>query len=74
MSDFIIYTSSSDDRVHPLHARKMAAKLEEYGNEVVFYESTEGGHSGSVTSSQGAYWQSMMYEFFADKLMQSKQR
>jgi prolyl oligopeptidase len=69
-----IYTSSSDDRVHPMHARKMAARLEEYGNEVLFYESTEGGHGGAVTSSQAAYWKSMMFEFFTDKLINQRNK
>ncbi len=39
------YNSTKDDRVHPGHARKMAAKLKAYGNPVYYHEYTEGGHS-----------------------------
>jgi prolyl oligopeptidase len=38
-----IATSRRDDRVHPGHARKMAAKLQEMGYEAHFYEPA-GGH------------------------------
>ncbi|HEU5481762.1 MAG TPA: prolyl oligopeptidase family serine peptidase, partial [Sphingomicrobium sp.] len=40
-----IYLSTKDDRVHPGHARKMAAKLKAGGNSVYYHEYTEGGHS-----------------------------
>ncbi len=63
-----VYTSSSDDRVHPSHARKMAAKLLDYGSEVYFYESQEGGHAGAATLKQQAYWETMMFQFFQLKL------
>ncbi|WP_189402770.1 prolyl oligopeptidase family serine peptidase [Arenicella chitinivorans] len=46
------FTSTLDDRVHPGHARKMAAKMMAYGYEVDYYENTEGGHKGSATSDQ----------------------
>ena len=46
------FTSTKDDRVHPGHARKMAAKMKANGNEVEYFENTEGGHKGSVTSDQ----------------------
>jgi len=39
------YSSTKDDRVHPGHARKMAARLGEYGNRFYFHEYLEGGHS-----------------------------
>lgn len=46
------YTSTKDDRVHPGHARKMAAKMKSYGYPVWYYENTEGGHKGSSTNEQ----------------------
>jgi len=46
------FTSTRDDRVHPGHARKMAAKLISMGQEVEYYENMEGGHAGSSTSEQ----------------------
>jgi len=46
------FTSTRDDRVHPGHARKMAARLIAMGQEVEYYENMEGGHAGSSTSEQ----------------------
>ena len=40
----LIATSRRDDRVHPGHARKMAAKLQAMGYEAHFYEPAAGGH------------------------------
>ena len=46
------FTSTRDDRVHPGHARKMAAKMLSQGHKIDYYENTEGGHKGSVTNDQ----------------------
>jgi prolyl oligopeptidase len=43
----LLWTSARDDRVHPGHARKMAARLEELGYDVFFYEPPQGGHGTS---------------------------
>ena len=43
----LIVTSRRDDRVHPGHARKMAAKLEAAGKSVRFYEPEDGGHGAA---------------------------
>ena len=40
----LFITSTRDDRVHPGHARKMVARLREYGHDVTYYENVEGGH------------------------------
>jgi prolyl oligopeptidase len=40
----LIATARRDDRVHPGHARKMAAKLQELGHAAWFYEPAAGGH------------------------------
>ena len=37
-------TTRRDDRVHPGHARKMAAKLQAMGYPALFYEPPAGGH------------------------------
>jgi prolyl oligopeptidase len=49
--EVLFVTSTADDRVHPGHARKMAARLEELGNRVYYYEETEGGHAASADLS-----------------------
>ena len=56
-------TSTRDDRVHPGHARKMAAKLESFGKPVYFYEYTEGGHSAGVTNKEVAFESALTYSF-----------
>jgi prolyl oligopeptidase len=48
------YSSTKDDRVHPGHARKMAARLEEYGNRFYFHEYLEGGHSVGADHAEDA--------------------
>ena len=59
----IFYTTTRDDRVHPGHARKMAAKMEALGIPVDYYENTEGGHHGSVTNEQLATRLARTYSF-----------
>ena len=56
-------TSTRDDRVHPGHARKMAAKMESYGDPVYFYEYTEGGHSAGVTNKEVAFESALTFSF-----------
>ncbi len=55
------FTSTRDDRVHPGHARKMAAKMESYGYSIGYYENTEGGHGGSSTNEQLAERLALVY-------------
>ncbi|GAA4810180.1 prolyl oligopeptidase [Marinicella pacifica] len=55
------FTSTRDDRVHPGHARKMAAKMESYGYPVWYYENIEGGHGGSSTNEQLAERLALVY-------------
>ena len=56
-------TSTRDDRVHPGHARKMAAKMESFGDPVYFYEYTEGGHSSGVTNKEVAFESALTFSF-----------
>jgi prolyl oligopeptidase len=56
-------TSTRDDRVHPGHARKMAAKMESFGDPVYFYEYTEGGHSAGVTNKEVAFESALTFSF-----------
>lgn len=56
-------TSTRDDRVHPGHARKMAAMMESLGKSVYFYEYTEGGHSAGVTNKEVALESALTYSY-----------
>ncbi len=59
----LFMTSTNDDRVHPAHARKMAAKMEAMGYNASFYETTEGGHSGTTSNDRIAAYQSLIQTF-----------
>ena len=61
-------TSTRDDRVHPGHARKMAARLLELGKDVTYFENIEGGHGGSTNNEQAAFMDAIGYVFLWDRL------
>jgi len=56
-------TSTKDDRVHPCHARKMVARMEQQGHDILYYENIEGGHGGAADSGQRAFLSSLAYRF-----------
>ncbi len=56
-------TSTRDDRVHPGHARKMAARMIEQGHEVLYYENIEGGHGGAADNAQRADLLALEFSF-----------
>ncbi|HXT21745.1 MAG TPA: prolyl oligopeptidase family serine peptidase [Thermoanaerobaculia bacterium] len=62
------YLSTRDDRVHPGHARKMAARLEEQGYDVTYFEEIEGGHGASVTNEQLAHRLALSYTHLWNRL------
>jgi prolyl oligopeptidase len=64
----LITTSTKDDRVHPGHARKMAAKLKASGHEVLYYENIEGGHSAAADNKEAAFMSALDYDFLWHKL------
>ncbi len=57
----LFYTSTRDDRVHPGHARKMAAKMKAFNHRVEYYENIEGGHHGFSTNEQLAHRLALSY-------------
>ncbi len=59
----LIATSRRDDRAHPGHARKMAAKLQAMGYEAYFYELATGGHSYGRDHDDMAAFISLGYAF-----------
>ncbi len=61
-------TSTRDDRVHPGHARKMAAKMLAAGKDVTYYENIEGGHGGAANNEQAAHMAALAYEFLRTRL------
>ena len=61
-------TSTRDDRVHPGHARKMAARMIEQGHDVLYYENIEGGHGGAADNEQRADVQALQFAFLWQKI------
>ncbi|WP_194816245.1 prolyl oligopeptidase family protein [Nocardia sp. XZ_19_385] len=68
----LLTTSTRDDRVHPGHARKMAALLEEQGHTFWYHENIEGGHGGAADNKQSAFQAALIYEFFIQMLFENK--
>lgn len=66
--EVFFYTSTKDDRVHPGHARKMAAKMLGMGKPVLYYENTEGGHSAAANLKQRAYTDALQVVYALKKL------
>ncbi len=64
-----LLTSTKDDRVHPGHARKMAYLLNELGEEVLYYENMEGGHSAAANLEETAKRLSLEFTFLMQELM-----
>ncbi len=64
----LFITETTDDRVTPVWARMMAAKMEAQGHDVLFYESAEGGHGAGVTHAEEADYWALSYTFFRQKL------
>ncbi|TVP85331.1 MAG: S9 family peptidase [Thioalkalivibrio sp.] len=61
-------TTTRDDRVHPGHARRMAARMEALGHDFYYFENTEGGHGAGVTSEQRARMQALTYAYLWERL------
>ena len=61
-------TSTKDDRVHPGHARKMAARFEDLGHGFLYYENIDGGHSAAANLKETARRVALQHTFLWDKL------
>jgi prolyl oligopeptidase len=61
-------TSTRDDRVHPGHARKMFAKMQAQGHDVLYFENVEGGHGGAADNDQRAKLLALEYTFLLNEL------
>ena len=62
-------TSTKDDRVHPAHARKAAARLKELGYDYLYYENMEGGHAAAANLNERAMRISLEYTYLMQQLM-----
>jgi prolyl oligopeptidase len=64
----LLATTRRDDRVHPGHARKMAAKLQAMGYEAYFYEPAAGGHGYGKDNKERAGFTALGFTFLRDKI------
>jgi prolyl oligopeptidase len=64
-----IETSTKDDRVHPAHARKAAAKLKALGYDYLYYENIDGGHAASANLNERAMRIALEYTYLEQRLM-----
>ncbi len=65
----LFVTSTKDDRVHPGHARKMAAKLAALGRPFLYYENVDGGHSAAANLKERARQYALQFVYLSRKLM-----
>ena len=64
-----IETSTRDDRVHPGHARKYAARMAELGIPFLYYENIEGGHAAAANLNETARRRALEYTYLMRQLM-----
>lgn len=63
-----LWASTADDRTHPAHARKGAARLKALGQPYYYYEEMTGGHSGGVDNEQRAQLQALQFVYLLQRL------
>ena len=64
----LLATSRRDDRVHPGHARKMAAKLQAMGYDASFYEPPDGGHGYGKDNAGAATFMALGIAFLRQNI------
>jgi len=63
-----ITTNTHDDRVHPGHARKFAARLQAMGHPALYFEETNGGHSNDSDPLLNSQRWARHYVYLAQQL------
>jgi prolyl oligopeptidase len=62
-------TSTKDDRVHPGHARKYAARMEAYDMPFLYYENIDGGHSAAANQREVARRRALEFTYLSQRLI-----
>jgi len=65
----LIFTTTKDDRVGPVHARKFAARLEEFHKPFFYEEIVEGGHAAGADLKEQAKTSATQFTYLTRKLM-----
>ena len=67
-----IFTTTKDDRVGPVHARKFAARMKEFGLPYYYFENVEGGHGSGANLKEIARTNALAYTYFTRQLMDAE--
>ncbi|HEY0757711.1 MAG TPA: prolyl oligopeptidase family serine peptidase [Acidisarcina sp.] len=65
----LIFTTTKDDRVGPVQARKFAARMKEFGKPFYYLEIVEGGHGPGADLKETARTAAVEFVYFTRKLM-----
>jgi prolyl oligopeptidase len=65
----LIFTTTKDDRVGPVHARKFAARMEEFHLPFYYDEIVEGGHAAGADLKEAARTYAETYLYLTRKLV-----
>jgi prolyl oligopeptidase len=65
----LIFTTTKDDRVGPVHARKFAARMEEFHKPFFYDEIVEGGHGAGANLKEQAGTFAETYLYLTRKLV-----
>ena len=65
----MIFTTTKDDRVGPVHARKFAARMGELHKPYLYEEIIEGGHGAGANLKEAARTHALLYTYLSRKLM-----
>jgi prolyl oligopeptidase len=72
VAPMLLVTTTSDDRVHPGHARKMTARLQSFGHEALFLEYENGGHVLDLTAAEREEFEQLVLGFLVRSLRLGK--
>ena len=64
-----IHTSTADDRVHPGHGRKAAARLAALGQPYYYYENMQGGHAAAANLQETARRLALEFTYASKRLV-----
>ncbi len=65
-----IFTTTKDDRVGPVHARRFAWTMQQLHLPFLYYEETEGGHAAGANLREVAEEQALEFTYLTRKLME----
>ncbi len=65
-----LFTTTKDDRVGPVHARRFAWRMQQLRLPFLYYEETEGGHAAGANLREVAEEQALEFTYLTRKLME----